>query len=143
MIRTCNSKGDQDFSSAIKFATDHLAPRAPINPKFLEDLEKAMALLIFSPNNLSPSLAALFHPDLRKDIARKVNEAILAGNGERIKSKLAELVRARLWAEKKAREMKRDIPDHIDFGLDPNHERDMSREDSVMVGNGDGEGNIS
>ena len=98
-----------------------------------------MTLLIFPPDNLAPQLAAILDPKLRKDVATKVNEAILRGQGERTRSKLLEMVKTRAWAEKKAREMKRDIPDRIDIGLDPDKESE-DREDSVMQGNVDGEG---
>ena len=99
-----------------------------------------MALLIFPPDNLAPPLAALLDPKLRKDVAKRVNEAILSSQGERTKSKLLELVRTRAWAEKKAREAKKDLPDRIGLGLDPEHSGLDRREDSVMQGNGEAEG---
>ena len=96
-----------------------------------------MALLIFPPDNLAPPLAALLDTKLRKDVAKRVNEAILQSNGERTRSKLLELVRTRAWAEQKAREARKDIPDRIDIGLDPeNNGRDLEG-DSVMHGNGE------
>ena len=98
-----------------------------------------MALLIFPPDNLAPPLAALLEPKLRKDVAKRVNEAILSSQGERTKSKLLELVRMRAWAEKKAREAKKDLPERIDLGLDPERNGSDMREDSVMQGNGEAE----
>jgi glucose-induced degradation protein 8 len=117
LIRTCSSTPDGDISPALEFATSQLAPRAPTNPRFLEDLEKTLALLIFPSENLAPQLAALLHPDLRKDIANKVNEAILQNQGARKEARLRNLVKLRAWAEQKAREAKRDIPEHLDLSL--------------------------
>ena len=94
-----------------------------------------MALLIFPPDNLAPQLAAILDPKLRSDVAKRVNEAILASLGERTQSKLLDLVKTRTWAEKKAREVKKDIPEKIDLGLDPDREENGTREDSVMQGN--------
>jgi hypothetical protein len=138
LIRACTTTPDGDITPALEFATTHLAPRAPTNPDFLQDLEQTMTLLIFSQDNLAPSLSALLDPGLRKDVANRVNEAILHSQGEKTRSKLMELVKTRAWAERKARELKKDVPDHVDIGLD----RDRAhgeREDSVMHGNGEPE----
>jgi len=139
LIRACTSTPDGDISSALNFATTHLAPRAPTSPEFLQDLEQTMTLLIFPPDGLAPPLAAILDPRLRKEVATRVNESILTNQGDRTKSKLLELVKTRGWAEKKAREAKKEIPDRIDIGLDPERDGRSSREDSVMQGNGDSE----
>ena len=102
-----------------------------------------MALLIFAPNNLSPPLATLLDPNLRKEVAKKVNEAILTSQGERTKSKLLELVRTRAWVEKKARDAKKDLPDRIGLGLDKCKDGRAVWEDSFMQGNGEAEGMVS
>ncbi|KAL8747387.1 MAG: hypothetical protein Q9190_000733 [Brigantiaea leucoxantha] len=135
LIRVCISNPDADIMPAINFATTHLAPRAPTNPEFLEDLERTMALLIFPPDNLTPSLTALLDPDLRKDVAKRVNEALLASQGERTKARLFELVRCRAWSEQKAREAKKNLPERIELGLnlpqnthDRSHNGDMQRD---------------
>jgi len=143
LIRTCTATPDNDITPALTFATTHLAPRAPTRPEFLEDLERTMALLIFPPDNLDPPLAALLDPSLRKDVAQRVNEAILLSQGERTRSKLLELVRTRFYAEKKARDSKKDVPERIDLGLDPDKDERDSREDSVMHGNGDAEAAVT
>ena len=137
LIRECTATPDGDITPALTFATTHLAPRAPTSPEFLQDLEQTMALLIFPPDNLAPQLATILDPKLRSDVAKRVNEAILASLGERTRSKLLDLVKTRAWAEKKAREAKKDIPEKIDLGLDPDKEDHDSREDSVMQGNGE------
>jgi len=102
-----------------------------------------MALLIFPPDNLAPPLAALLDTNLRKDVAKRVNEAILLSQGERTKSKLLELVRTRAWAEQKARDAKKDIPDQIDLGLDPDYGHHNMEGDSVMQGNGEAESTVT
>ena len=102
-----------------------------------------MSLLIFPPDNLAPPLAALLDPNLRKDVAKRVNEAILTSQGERTRSKLLELVRTRAWAEKKARDAKKDLPERIGLGLDKGREGQGAREDSVMQGNGEAEGMVT
>jgi len=137
LIRNCTVTPDGDITPALSFATTHLAPRAPTSPEFLQDLEQTMALLIFPPDNLAPPLAALLDTKLRKDVAKRVNEAILQSNGERTRSKLLELVRTRAWAEQKARDAKKDIPDRIDIGLDPGNDGRDLEGDSVMHENGE------
>ena len=96
-----------------------------------------MALLIFPPDNLAPQLSAILDPQLRHDVAKLVNEAILRSLGERTRSKLLDLVKTRSWAEKRARDAKKDIPERINLGLDREDEGRDSREDSIMQGNGD------
>jgi glucose-induced degradation protein 8 len=108
----------------LSFATTQLAPRAPTNPEFLEDLEQTMALLIFPSDNLEPKLARLLHPDLRKSVADRVNKAILSSQGQRRDAAIRTLVRLRAWAEEKARESKKDIPAQLNLGLDADMEND-------------------
>jgi hypothetical protein len=153
LIRICTSTPDGDISPALEFATTQLAPRAPTNPQFLEDLERTLALLIFPSDNLSPSLASLLDPSLRKDIAQRVNEAILQNQGARKEARLRNLVKLRAFAEHKARDAKKDIPDKLDIGLlGDNTDNNQSRNcndaanngssqngsgDTVMANNGD------
>jgi hypothetical protein len=148
LIRTCTSTPNGDISPALEFATSQLAPRAPTNPQFLEDLERTLALLIFPSDNLAPGLASLLDPTLRKDIATRVNEAILENQGARKEARLRGLVKLRAFAENKARESKKDIPDKLDIGL-INETHDSTRNsnanngasngasDTVMSNNGD------
>ena len=77
-----------------------------------------MALLIFPPEKLTPSLATLFDPKLRENVANRVNEAILASQCFAREAKIKNLVRLRAWAEDKAREAKKDLPPLIPLGLD-------------------------
>ncbi|KAL4980853.1 CTLH/CRA C-terminal to lish motif domain-containing protein [Aspergillus desertorum] len=117
LIRSCSLNPDGDITPALEFATSQLAPRAPTNPQFLEDLEKTLALLIYPKEKLTPSLAPLLHSDLRRDIYAKVNAAILQGQGARTEALLCDFARLYAWAEQKAREAKKDIPDKLDLGL--------------------------
>ena len=100
-----------------------------------------MTLLIFPPEKLPPSLATILDPSLRKEVAQRVNEAVLVSHGEKTRSNLHELVKTRAWAENKAREAKKDLPDWIghglELGLDNLYDGQASREDSIMHGSGD------
>lgn len=79
-----------------------------------------MLLLLFPSDKPIPEKAAkVLDPQLRIDVATRVNEALLEGTGERSNAKLLDLLRARVWSERKAREMKKDLPEHIEIGLDP------------------------
>lgn len=136
LIRECTESPGGDVSPALDFATSHLAPRAPTNPQFLEDLERTLSLLIFPTESLSSSpLANLVDPDLRKNIANRVNEAILQSQGARRDAKLRNLVQVWAWAEQKAREAKKDIPDKLDIGLD--QDNDGSKEPSLSRSHSD------
>lgn len=85
-----------------------------------------MALLIFPHDNLDPQLAALLDPDLRREVADKVNKAILYRQTERREAAIRHLVRMRQWAENSARDNKKSLPEHIDLGLnaDPDGNED-------------------
>lgn len=148
LIRSCTLNSDGDISPALEFATSQLAPRAPTNPQFLEDLEKTLALLIFPKETLTPSLTPLLHSDLRRDIFSKVNAAILQDQGARTEAMLCDFARLYAWAEQKAREAKKNIPDKLGLGLgepgNSNSAQDTTGDnqngalnDTVMTNNGD------
>ena len=103
----------------MKFATENLAPIAPTNPQFLNDLEQTMALLVFEEMKLTPPLEAILNPQLRIDVAKQVNEAILRANGEPAGARLVELLKTRVWAESEARRLGKPLPDRMDISLDP------------------------
>ena len=134
LIRKATATPDGDITPALTFATTHLAPRAPTNPEFLADLERTMALLIFPPDNLAPSLAALLSPDLRQEVAQRVNQALLQSQGERTKATLYDLVNHRSWANQKAMEAKREhLPERIELGFDPAHNGQESSPDGSTL----------
>ncbi|KAF2143767.1 uncharacterized protein K452DRAFT_285810 [Aplosporella prunicola CBS 121167] len=135
LIRKCMSSVNADITPALTFAQSELAPRAPSNQEFLEDLERTMALLIFPPENLTPPLAALLDPSLRQAVATRVNEAILFSQGASREAKIKQLVRLRAWAEQKARAARKELPPTLNLGLDPS--KDENDDDDVMNGNGE------
>lgn len=126
LIRTCNASPGGDITPALDFATLQLAPRAPTNKEFMEDLERTMALLVFPSDNLEPPLAALLQPGLRQSVADRVNKAILKSQNQRRDAAIRNLVRLRAWAENTARESMRDLPATIPLGL--SEEGDEERE---------------
>jgi len=126
LIRTCNAEGGGNVTPAISFAATHLAPRASTNPQFLNDLELTMALILFPPDDLEPRLAVLLHPDLRKNVADRVNKAILASQGQRREAAIRNLVRLRAWAEETARVSKKDVPSYLEIGLDAGAQNEES-----------------
>jgi hypothetical protein len=117
LIRACNASGGGDITPALEFARNELGPRAPTNPVFLEDLEKTMALLLFSPDELDPHLAALLDPALRREAAATVNQAILDKVLRRREAAIHHLIKMRAWAETRAREKGVSLPDRLGLGL--------------------------
>lgn len=117
LIRKCTATTDGDISSALNFATTHLAPRAPGNQSFLEDLERTMALLCFPRDNLAPPLAELMDPALRRSVANKVNETIMETEGLKKEPKIRSLVKLRAWGEDRLINQRKDLP-RLDLGLD-------------------------
>lgn len=132
LIRTCNATGG-DITPALKFATEQLGPRAPTNPKFLEDLEKTMALLLFPADSLEPRLAALLHPDLRREVADNVNRAILERQSDRREAAIRQLVRMRVWAENAAREKGKPLPDRLSIGLSSEATQSENGHDAMIT----------
>ncbi|KAI1452769.1 CTLH/CRA C-terminal to lish motif domain-containing protein [Annulohypoxylon moriforme] len=113
------SRPGGDIGPALEFAQTQLGPKAPRTPQFLEDLEKTMSLLVFDHDNLDPSLAALLQPGLRREVADKVNKAILHSQKQRRDAAIRHLVQMRAWSEEVVRkEGKHDLPARADLGLD-------------------------
>ncbi|ORY59715.1 CTLH/CRA C-terminal to lish motif domain-containing protein [Pseudomassariella vexata] len=117
LIRQCTSSPGGDITPALDFATEQLGPRAPTNSQFLEDLEKTMTLLVFR-DTVDPPVAELLKPDLRRDVADKVNKAILQRQQQRRDAAIRHLVQMRAWGEEAVRkETKKDLPARIELGL--------------------------
>lgn len=113
------SRPGDDIGPALEFAQTQLGPKAPRTPQFLEDLEKTMSLLVFDHDKLDPSLSALLEPSLRRDVATKVNQAILDRQQQRRDAAIRHLVQMRAWSENTVRkETKKDLPPRLDLGLD-------------------------
>ncbi|KAG4302596.1 hypothetical protein PCK1_001180 [Pneumocystis canis] len=104
LMRTVINSPDADVAPILEFATVHLAPLAPSNPAFLEDLESAMALLCFSSHNVTPALTPLLDLSLRKTVASHVNAAILETQGLMQESRIETLLRLWGWSQKKLRQ---------------------------------------
>lgn len=115
-IRQANSNGN-DFAPVVKFAQDQLAPRASTKKEFLKDLEETMVMLFFTPDKMPPTQQKLLSPDLREEVADKVNKAILFHHNRRRDAAIRSIVKMRAWAENVARDKKLDVPDVIDLGL--------------------------
>ena len=143
IIKEETAKENLDVHRCASFAEHNLAPQAPTNPVWKDQLEKTMALLVFDHNNLIPELSAVISPQKRIQVAEAANEAILRATGESPIAGLNELLQTRVFAETEARNLSR-WPTHggsLDIGLD-----DMSQttgnpsnggthiEDEVMVG---------
>ncbi|KAK6082403.1 ran binding protein in the microtubule-organising centre [Seiridium cupressi] len=137
LIRQCNATPGRDINPALEFATQQLGPRAPTNPQFLEDLEKTMALVVFSHDSLDPSLAALLKPELRREVADMVNKALLQREMQRRDAAIRHLVQMRAWGEETVRkETKKDLPARIDLGLNGDDDQNGFHEngqDTVMT----------
>ena len=133
------TRAEADIIKVLNFASTHLAPRATTDPQFKKDLEMAMSLIIYSPDNLRPQLAALLNPQLRRQVANDVNEAILKSQGARREAKIKGLIRLRAWAEQKCRETKKDIPQILRLGLDSDDSDGAMGSDADQDMNGHGE----
>jgi hypothetical protein len=83
----------------LEFAQEELAPRGEENPEFLEELERAMALLAFDIGTPSPVGYLLDHSH-RQKIASEVNAAILSSQCQDKEAKLPRLIKMLLWAQK-------------------------------------------
>ncbi|CAN6664135.1 hypothetical protein TRVA0_035S01420 [Trichomonascus vanleenenianus] len=94
-------RGSQDgnIKPALEFASNNLSQRAPKNPEFLADLEKAMALLCFPHEHLVPQLQELMDPKLRRVIAEQVNQALMERQQINVELQIGNLVRLWGWGE--------------------------------------------
>jgi hypothetical protein len=78
LIRSASTQGTS-LLPALSFAAQQLAPRGAANPSFLSDLEKTMALLAFPLEALTDPLRQLIDPELRRNVAKGLNDALLDG----------------------------------------------------------------
>lgn len=159
IIRQSFTSSDPNLvGEAIEFAQSNLAPYAPLDSQFKNDLERAMALLIVpkeswthatssSASNPTASqvqtdfgaLAELVDPSLRRKVAKDVNEAILQSQDQPREPNIRHLVRARVWAEQLAREKKLDLPEDLVLGLDGDEAPSKASQNGHNGGNGDTE----
>ncbi len=112
-----SGRNEADIDPVIKFAQDQLAPRASTRKEFLKQLEETMVMLFFLPEKMPPEQQKLLSPDLRREVADKVNKAILHHYSTRREAAIRQIVKMRAWTENAARDNKKDLPDFIDIGL--------------------------
>lgn len=121
LIRESINTGS-DYKPIIEFAQEQLAPRAATRPKFLTELEDTMVMLFFAPDKMPDAQKQLLSPDLRREVAESVNEAMLGYQTNALRY----LVKMRAWAEKSARSTNSDlVPESIDIGLSGGREPDL------------------
>lgn len=77
-----------------------------------------MALMIFSPEKMTPEMKGLLDLRLRETVAAEVNRAMMTAKGRAPEARIKELVRARAWAEEQAKDARVDLPTDIGIGLD-------------------------
>ena len=142
MLRRGDLNDKDDTVTAITFANKQLAPRAKGKPEFVQDLERAMALLIFPWNNLPPELKPLLDSNLRSDIATQINEAILEDHDFPPEAKIKHLIKIRQWSEQKCRDMKKQIPSRLPLGLTAEEELD-GQEDNMNGNSADGDAMVT
>ncbi|KAF2719066.1 hypothetical protein K431DRAFT_287093 [Polychaeton citri CBS 116435] len=111
------------FRPALEFATSQLSPRAPTDQKYQRALEHTMALMIFDQDKMTPEFKELLDVNLRERIAGNVNKALLCNRGMRKEAKIRDLLRARAWAEKQAKDVKVDLPAMVPLGLEAESSR--------------------
>ena len=98
---------------ALEFAQDQLAPLGEDHPKFLEELERTVALLIFDKPQNSP-MGDLLEPAQRARTASELNAAILASQAQAGKPTLPNLLKFLVWAQQEL-ENKVDFPKMVDL----------------------------
>eukprot|EP00195_Chlamydomonas_chlamydogama_P003208 CAMPEP_0202920396 /NCGR_PEP_ID=MMETSP1392-20130828/76832_1 /ASSEMBLY_ACC=CAM_ASM_000868 /TAXON_ID=225041 /ORGANISM="Chlamydomonas chlamydogama, Strain SAG 11-48b" /LENGTH=198 /DNA_ID=CAMNT_0049613891 /DNA_START=160 /DNA_END=756 /DNA_ORIENTATION=+ len=83
---------------ALDFAQEYLAPQGEENPKFLEELERTVALLAFQDTRSSP-VADLMDIAQRQKTASELNAAILSSQCSDREPRLPMLLKLMLWAQ--------------------------------------------
>lgn len=101
----------------MKFAQEHLGPRAPENKQFLEAMEKTMCLLMIPHDQLEPSLAVLLDSQERQKAADLVNTAMVQFRSSRTIASIRRLAKTRAWAEARAKQLGFPVPAKMDIGL--------------------------
>lgn len=134
LIRQCTAKPGGDITPALDFAQTHLAPKAPTSPQFLEDLENTMALIVFPHDKLGPELEPLLNPNLRREVADKVNKALLQKQADRREAAIRMLIHTRAWAGKASKDVKSASDQMtIDLSLDMIGSRQTSTGESEVM----------
>eukprot|EP01027_Heterolobosea_sp_BB2_P020602 GEZU01029400.1.p1 GENE.GEZU01029400.1~~GEZU01029400.1.p1 ORF type:complete len:226 (-),score=54.14 GEZU01029400.1:67-744(-) len=87
-----------NISEALHFAQDELAPRGEEDKRFLEELEKTMALLAFEDMSNCP-VRDLLDTSQRQKTASELNAAILTNQCQEKNPKLPSLLKMLVWAQ--------------------------------------------
>ncbi|KAG2449028.1 hypothetical protein HYH02_005780 [Chlamydomonas schloesseri] len=87
-----------DTEGALDFAAENLAPLAEEHPRFLEELERTVALLAFEDTKSSP-VGDLMDVAQRQKTASELNAAILAAQAQEREPRLPLLLKLLLWAQ--------------------------------------------
>ena len=97
-----------------------------------------MSLIVYTHDKLEPPLLALLEPQLKQNVAERVNKAILRSLGRNSEAKINALIKLRTWAEQKARDAGKDIvPPTLNIGLDQDK---ATNHDEAMHENGQASG---
>lgn len=83
---------------ALEFAQEYLAPHGEENPKYLEELERTVALLAFEDIQTSP-VADLMDVTQRQKTASELNAAILSSQCQEEEPRLPHLLKMMIWAQ--------------------------------------------
>ena len=87
-----------DLEGALAYAQGELAARGDENPKFLGELEEALALLAYDEPSKCPFSGLLQHSQ-RLRVVSEINSAILGTQGKEGGSQLSMLMKLVLWAQ--------------------------------------------
>ncbi|KAG2220268.1 hypothetical protein INT45_009883 [Circinella minor] len=87
-----------DFTEALEFAAEEMAPRGEEHPEFLQELERTMALLAFQNVQDSP-VSDLLHSGQRQKTASELNAAILVSQSREKDPKLPSLLKMLVWSQ--------------------------------------------
>ncbi|EPY50417.1 proteasome-dependent catabolite inactivation protein [Schizosaccharomyces cryophilus OY26] len=101
---------DATIEKCLTFATENLAPIAPLNPSFLTSLELTMSLLCFPPASYTPALKNALDPSQRERVANLANLAMLKSQGLPNESRLLALVNFENWCRKQAEKQSVHVP---------------------------------
>ena len=83
---------------ALEFAQEYLAPHGEENPKYLEELERTVALLAFEDIKSSP-VADLMDVTQRQKTASELNAAILSSQCQEEEPRLPHLLKMMIWVQ--------------------------------------------
>ena len=87
-----------ETEEALEFAQEYLAPHGEENSKYLEELERTVALLAFEDIKGSP-VADLMDVTQRQKTASELNAAILSSQCQEEEPRLPHLLKMMIWVQ--------------------------------------------